>query len=104
MLVTLTPRLRVHRDEIIYAELRGNVVLLRFVCLKPKRIPVDELTEEARRWLLPSLAPRAIEVADEEETPEETEAQPEDAAEDRPAPGRFWMRSKDHKDQGNRPA
>ena len=100
MLVTLTPRLRVHRDEIIYAELRGNVVLLRFVCLKPKRIPVDELTEEARRWLLPSLAPRTIEVADEEET-EEAEAQPEEAAEERPAPGRFWMRSKD---QGSRPA
>ena len=100
MLVTLTPRLRVHRDEIIYAELRGNVVLLRFVCLKPKRIPVDELTEEARRWLLPSLAPRTIEVADEEEA-EEAEAQPEEAADERPAPGRFWMRSKD---QGSRPA
>ena len=99
MLVTLTPRLRVHRDEIIYAELRGNVVLLRFVCLKPKRIPVDELTEEARRWLLPSLAPRTIDVADEEEA-EETEAQPEEATEERPGPGRFWVR----RDQGSRPA
>jgi hypothetical protein len=100
MLVTLTSRLRVHRDEIIYAELRGNAVLLRFVCLKPKRIPVDELTAEARRWLLPSMAPRTIEVADEEEA-EETAEQPEETAEDRPAPGRFWVRSKD---DGNRPA
>jgi hypothetical protein len=101
MLVTLTPRLRVHRDEIIYAELRGNAVLLRFVCLKPKRIPVDELTAEARRWLLPSMAPRTIEVADEEEV-EEAEAQPEEVDEERTAPGRFWARTK--KDDGNRPA
>jgi len=100
MLVTLTPRLRVHRDEIIYAELRGNAVLLRFVCLKPKRIAVDELTEEARRWLLPSMAPRTIEVADEEEAEETAEAaEPEEQTEERPS--RFWIRSKD---EGNRPA
>ena len=102
MLVTLTSRLRVHRDEIIYAELRGNAVLLRFVCLKPKRIAVDELTDEARRWLLPSMAPRTIEVADEEEAEaEETTEAAEEPAEERPAPGRFWIRSKD---DGNRPA
>lgn len=80
MLVTLTPRLRVHRDEVIYAELRGNAVLLRFVCLKPKRIAVDELTEEARRWLLPSMAPRTIDVRDDDETEEPATAKPEDVA------------------------
>ena len=73
MLVTVTPRLRVHRDEVILAYLKGNTVHMRFVSMKPIRVPVDELTSEARAWLLPSLAPRAIPVpgaddADERET------------------------------------
>ena len=60
MLVTVTPRLRLHRDEVLAVILKGNTVLLRFVALKPMRIPVDDLTDEAREWLLPSLAPRDI--------------------------------------------
>ena len=60
MLVTVTPRLRVHRDEVLCAILRGNTVVLRFVSMKPIRVSVDDLTEEARYWLLPSLAPREI--------------------------------------------
>ena len=60
MLVTVTPRLRVHRDEVLCAILRGNTVVLRFVSMKPIRVSVDDLTEEARFWLLPSLAPREI--------------------------------------------
>ena len=60
MLVTVTPRLRLHRDEVLAVILKGNAVLLRFVALKPMRIPVDDLTDEAREWLLPSLAPRDI--------------------------------------------
>ena len=60
MLVTVTPRLRVHRDEVLCAILRGNTVVLRFVSMKPIRVSVDDLTDEARYWLLPSLAPREI--------------------------------------------
>ncbi len=60
MLVTVTPRLRIHRDEVLCAILRGNTVVLRFVSMKPLRVSVDDLTEEARYWLLPSLAPREI--------------------------------------------
>ena len=60
MLVTVTPRLRLHRDEVLAAILKGNTVVLRFVAMKPMRLPVDDLTDEAREWLLPSLAPRDI--------------------------------------------
>lgn len=65
MLVTLTSRIRIHRDEVIAVIVRGNAVVLRFVSMKPMRIMIDDLTAEAREWLLPSLAPRAIPVADE---------------------------------------
>ena len=67
MLVTVTPYLRLHRDEVIYARLRGNSIVIRFVSMKAVRVPVDDLTEEARRWLLPSMAPRQIPVEDLEE-------------------------------------
>lgn len=60
MLVTLTSRIRVHRDEVIAAVTRGNSVVLRFVSMKPMRVSVDDLTDEAREWLLPALAPREI--------------------------------------------
>jgi hypothetical protein len=60
VLVTVTPRLRLHRDEVLAVLLKGNTVVLRFVAMKPMRIPVDDLTDEAREWLLPSLAPRDI--------------------------------------------
>ena len=60
MLVTVTPRFRVHRDEVLCALVRGNLLLLRFASMKAMRIPVDDLTDEARRWLLPSEAPREI--------------------------------------------
>ena len=70
MLVTVTPRLRVHRDEVILAYLKGNTVHIRFVSMKPIRVPVDELTREARAWLLPSLAPRGIPVPGLEESEE----------------------------------
>ena len=79
MLVTVTPRLRIHRDEVLCAMLRGNTVVLRFVAMKPLRVPVDDLTDEARQWLLPALAPRDIPLDDygagseEEEAAEETE-------------------------------
>lgn len=69
MLVTVTPTLRIHRDEVICALVRGNTVHLRFVAMKPMRIPIDDLTDEARFWLLPSLAPREIPVGDEGEPP-----------------------------------
>ena len=75
MLVTVTPRLRVHRDEVILAYLKGNTVHIRFVSMKPIRVPVDELTREARAWLLPSLAPRGIPVPGLEES-EEHDAEP----------------------------
>jgi hypothetical protein len=66
----VTPRLRVHRDEVILAYLKGNTVHMRFVSMKPIRVPVDELTKEARAWLLPSLAPRGIPVPGLEESEE----------------------------------
>ena len=78
MLVTLTSRLRVHRDEVIRADVRANTVVLRFVSMKPMRVAVDDLTEEARHWLLPALAPRAIPVLDEEEDEELLEEEEED--------------------------
>jgi hypothetical protein len=78
VLVTVTPRLRVHRDEVILALVQGNTLFLRFVSMKPLRIPIDELTSEARRWLLPSLAPRAIPVdVEEEESTEPVEEESE---------------------------
>ncbi|HEY0969589.1 MAG TPA: hypothetical protein VGE02_01295 [Gemmatimonadales bacterium] len=75
MLVTVTPRFRVHRDEVLCSILKGNSIHLRFASMKPMRIPVDDLTDEAREWLLPALAPREIffdEVGAEEEEVEET--------------------------------
>ncbi len=81
MLVTVTPRLRIHRDEVLCAILRGNSVLLRFVGMKPMRVPVDDLTDEARHWLLPSLAPRDIPLDEGEETEEESVEETEQAEE-----------------------
>lgn len=78
MLVTVTPRFRVHRDEVLSALVRGNSLILRFASMKPMRIPVDDLTDEAREWLLPALAPREIfyeEVAEEEEAEETAEVE-----------------------------
>ena len=60
MLVTVTSRLRIHRDEVLAALVKGNSVVLSFVSMKSILIPIDDLTEEARGWLLPSLAPREI--------------------------------------------
>ena len=71
MLVTVTSRLRVHQDEVLCSLVKGNSVVLSFVSMKPIRIPIDDLTEEAREWLLPSLAPRAIPI--DEELDEEDE-------------------------------
>jgi hypothetical protein len=81
VLVTVTPRLRIHRDEVLCAILRGNSVLLRFVGMKPMRVPVDDLTDEARHWLLPSLAPRDIPLDEGEET-EEIEEEVEEEEEE----------------------
>ena len=78
MLVTVTSRLRVHHDEVLCSLVKGNSVVLSFVSMKPIRIPIDDLTEEAREWLLPSLAPRAIpidEELDEDEDEEELEVE-----------------------------
>ena len=85
MLVTVTPRLRIHRDEVLCAMLRGNTVVLRFVAMKPLRVPVDDLTDEARHWLLPSLAPRDIPLDDYEAETEEAaeETEPEEVDERR---------------------
>lgn len=80
MLVTITPRLRIHRDEVLCALLRGNTVVLRFVAMKPLRVPVDDLTDEARHWLLPSLAPREI-PNDDVEYEESVEESAEDTEE-----------------------
>jgi hypothetical protein len=83
VLVTVTPRLRIHRDEVILAMAQGNTLFLRFVSMKPMRIPIDELTAEAQRWLLPSLAPREIPVVDEtdpEEVLDETTAEEREKA------------------------
>ncbi|HEX5581751.1 MAG TPA: hypothetical protein VFX39_09255 [Gemmatimonadaceae bacterium] len=81
MLVTVTPRFRVHRDEVLCAILKGNSLHLRFASMKPMRIPVDDLTDEAREWLLPALAPREIffdEATAEEEEVEETTSEVEE--------------------------
>ncbi|AHG88042.1 hypothetical protein J421_0505 [Gemmatirosa kalamazoonensis] len=83
MLVTVTPRLRIHRDEVLCAILRGNSVLLRFVGMKPMRVPVDDLTDEARHWLLPSLAPRDIPLDEGEEVEESVEEEVEEEEEPR---------------------
>ena len=77
MLVTVTSRLRIHQGEVLCALVKGNMVVLRFVSMKPIRIPVDDLTEEARRWLLPALAPRDIPDAEELEGDEERVEEPE---------------------------
>lgn len=76
MLVTVTSRLRVHHDEVLCSLVKGNSVVLSFVSMKPIRIPIDDLTEEAREWLLPSLAPRAIPIDEElDEDDEEVEVE-----------------------------
>lgn len=54
--------------------LKGNALVLRFVNMKPIRVPVDELTREAREWLLPSLAPREIELPGFEEEQHDAES------------------------------
>src|SRR5688500_12059372 len=74
MLVTVTPRFRVHRDEVLCALVRGNTLVLRFASMKSMRLPIDDLTDEAREWLLPALAPREI-VFDERDDVEGEEAQ-----------------------------
>ena len=71
MLVTVTSYLRLHRDEVILVRLHGNTVLLRFVSMKPVRLPVDDLTAEAREWLLPSMAPREIPLPVPDDTAED---------------------------------
>jgi hypothetical protein len=65
VLVTVTSRLRIHRDEVLCALVKGNAVVLSFVSMKPIKLPIDDLTDEARAWLLPSLAPREIPVGDD---------------------------------------
>jgi len=74
MLVTVTPRFRVHRDEVLCALVRGNTLVLRFASMKSMRLPIDDLTDEAREWLLPALAPREI-VFDERDDVVGVEAQ-----------------------------
>ena len=74
MLVTVTPRFRVHRDEVLCALVRGNTLVLRFASMKPMRLPIDDLTDEAREWLLPALAPREI-VFDERDDAEAEDGQ-----------------------------
>ena len=74
MLVTVTPRFRVHRDEVLCALVRGNMLVLRFASMKPMRLPIDDLTDEAREWLLPALAPREI-VFDERDDAETEDGQ-----------------------------
>lgn len=67
MLVTVTPYLRIHRDEVIYVRVASNTVVLRFVSMKPMRIPIDDLTQEAMGWLLPTIAPRGIPIEEPDE-------------------------------------
>ena len=78
MLVTVTSRLRVHQDEVLCSLVKGNSVVLSFVSMKPIRIPIDDLTEEAREWLLPSLAPRAIPIDEELDEEEDEEVDVEE--------------------------
>lgn len=73
MLVTVTSRLRIHRDEVLCSLVKGNAVVLSFVSMRPLRIPIDDLTDEAREWLLPALAPRDIPMADLELTNDDDE-------------------------------
>ena len=86
MLVTVTTRFRVHRDEVLCAIVRGNMLVLRFASMKPVRVAVDDLTDEAREWLLPSMAPREIPLDVEEGEDEEEMAGQEDEVEVR-SPG-----------------
>lgn len=86
MLVTVTTRFRVHRDEVLCALVRGNTLVLRFASMKPMRVPIDDLTEEAREWLLPAVAPREIpfdggtyEEADEEGSGQDDEVEIENS-------------------------
>lgn len=79
MLVTVTPYLRLHRDEVICVRARGNSVALRFVSMKPMRLPIDDLTDEAREWLLPSIAPRAIPIDEPPFAPEQDEESEQEA-------------------------
>ncbi len=85
MLVTVTPRFRVHRDEVLCAIVRGNVVVLRFASMKAMRFAIDDLTDEAREWLLPALAPREIVFDDRgEENEEEANAREDEVEVERP--------------------
>lgn len=63
MLVTLTPAFRVHRDEVLSATLRDGQVVVEFAALRTRRFAADDLTPEARVWLLPALAPRAVDAS-----------------------------------------
>ena len=81
MLVTVTPRFRVHRDEVLCALVRGNMLVLRFASMKPMRLPIDDLTDEAREWLLPALAPREIVFDDRDDAETEDGQLREDEAE-----------------------
>lgn len=81
MLVTVTPRFRVHRDEVLCALVRGNMLVLRFASMKPMRLPIDDLTDEAREWLLPALAPREIVFDERDDTEAEDGQLREDEAE-----------------------
>lgn len=79
MLVTVTSRIRVHRDEVLCSLVRGNTLVLRFASMKAMRVPIDDLTEEARRWLLPSEAPREIPLDLVEDEAQEADWQEEQA-------------------------
>jgi len=68
----------VHQDEVLCSLVKGNSVVLSFVSMKPIRIPIDDLTEEAREWLLPSLAPRAIPIDEELDEEEDEEVDVEE--------------------------
>ena len=81
MLVTVTPRFRVHRDEVLCAIVRGNTVVLRFASMKAMRFAIDDLTDEAREWLLPALAPREIVFDERGDEVEEEAASREDEVE-----------------------
>ena len=81
MLVTVTPRLRVHRDEVLCAIVRGNTLVLRFASMKAMRFAIDDLTDEAREWLLPALAPREIVFDERGDEVEEEAASREDEVE-----------------------
>lgn len=79
MLVTITPRFRVHRDEVLSATVRENMVVLRFAALRTQRFAIDDLTPEAREWLIPALAPRDIPFDDAGAREDEAEPVEEEA-------------------------